>query len=293
MSYAPGQNYQLRYTLAVAMVLHGLLIFGITVGGIVTAKAPSADMEVTLSLQSSEEAPESAEFLASQNQLASGDGEQNDELTTTQQPLIADTRINAVDPYALPESTMAAQQDRPYRIITTIARTAWQIATRHSETAIEEAPEIDYSEKSLAELSLAIASLEARLAEKQQPESRKPRTLRLTSTSALASENADYVRQWRNRVENIGNLNYPQLARERQMRGDVRMLVGIQASGVVDEITLLSSSGEDVLDRAAMASIELASPFEPFPSSLASRYDRIEVIRTWQFRHDRLQPSAL
>ena len=77
------------------------------------------------------------------------------------------------------------------------------------------------------------------------------------------------------------------------MRGDVRMLVGIQASGVVDQITLLSSSGEEVLDRAAMESIQLASPFEPFPPSLAAQYERIEVIRTWQFRSDRLSGRSI
>ncbi len=72
----------------------------------------------------------------------------------------------------------------------------------------------------------------------------------------------------------------------------MRLLVKLLANGVVEEISILASSGSEVLDRAAIESIRLASPFEPFPASLAQKYDRIDVIRTWQFRKNKLTAKA-
>jgi len=293
MNYMPGQNYQFRYMLALALVLHGLLIFGITVGGATRASAPYDNtMEVVISVQPNSHAPEESDFRAAHNQLASGSSESQEELTTTQQAMLSAEQVNQTDPLVLASARSRAVDENLYRIITTSSNTQWQIAYQKNKTQENADTDNSFEHQSLADLSLAIASLEARLAESLQPESRKPRTLRVTSTSALASDNADYVRRWRDRVEDIGNLYYPQSARDMKLYGDVRLLVTILGSGIVEKISILSSSGEIILDKAAIESIQLASPFEPFPPSLAAQYERIEVIRTWQFRKDRLTARA-
>lgn len=296
MSYHPGQNYQFRYTLAVALLIHGLIIFGITVGGVVAQQTLTQNnaLEVVVSILPSETTPEESDFQASQNQLASGSGEQEQELTTTQQALLPDDTVNRSNPLVLLSSQPPLVEESPYRIITTSSNTSWHIQSTDKDA--EKSPdnaENPFEQQTLSELSLSIASLEARLAESLQPESKKPRTLRITSTSALASDNADYVRRWRDRVEEVGNLYYPQVARDKQLYGDVRLLVAILSSGIVEQISIRSSSGQDILDKAAIESIQLASPFEPFPPSLAAQYERIEVIRTWQFRKDRVTAKAL
>lgn len=288
MNYMPGQNYQIRYTLAIALVLHGLVMLATTLA-IISGAVQLNQSEVTLAVSSSEEIPLDAELLAQNNQLGSGQGDKHQELTVTQEALFADTKINQIDPIFLPKEDRGANEPIELRIITTTSESALFAPSRN--ISIEESDNngaINNERKTLADLSLEIASLEARLAEKQQPDGKKSRVLILTSASTLAADNAEYVHQWRNRVETVGNIHYPREARANQLYGDVRLLVKLQASGIVEEIIIMSSSGSTVLDSAAIESIRLASPFEPFPKSLANKYDRIDVIRTWQFRENRL-----
>ncbi|MDA7687247.1 energy transducer TonB [Pseudomonadales bacterium] len=288
MNYMPGQNYQIRYTLAIALVLHGLVMLATTLA-IISGAVQLNQSEVTLAVSSSEEIPLDAELLAQNNQLGSGQGDKHQELTVTQEALFADTKINQIDPIFLPKEDRGANEPIELRIITTTSESALFAPSR--DISIEESDNngaINNERKTLADLSLEIASLEARLAEKQQPDGKKSRVLILTSASTLAADNAEYVHQWRNRVETVGNIHYPREARANQLYGDVRLLVKLQASGIVEEIIIMSSSGSTVLDSAAIESIRLASPFEPFPKSLANKYDRIDVIRTWQFRENRL-----
>ena len=288
MNYMPGQNYQIRYTLAIALVLHGLVMLATTLA-IISGAVQLNQSEVTLAVSSSEEIPLDAELLAQNNQLGSGQGDKHQELTVTQEALFADTKINQIDPIFLPKEDRGANEPIELRIITTTSESALFAPSRN--ISIEESDNngaINNERKTLADLSLEIASLEARLAEKQQPDGKKSRVLILTSASTLAADNAEYVHQWRNRVETVGNIHYPREARANQLYGDVRLLVKLQASGIVEEIIIMSSSGSTVLDSAAIESIRLASPFEPFPQSLANKYDRIDVIRTWQFRENRL-----
>jgi protein TonB len=288
MNYMPGQNYQIRYTLAIALVLHGLVMLATTLA-IISGAVQLNQSEVTLAVSSSEEIPLDAELLAQNNQLGSGQGDKHQELTVTQEALFADTKINQIDPIFLPKEDRGANEPIELRIITTTSESALFAPSR--DISIEESDNngaINNERKTLADLSLEIASLEARLAEKQQPDGKKSRVLILTSASTLAADNAEYVHQCRNRVETVGNIHYPREARANQLYGDVRLLVKLQASGIVEEIIIMSSSGSTVLDSAAIESIRLASPFEPFPKSLANKYDRIDVIRTWQFRENRL-----
>ena len=290
MSYSPGQNYRLSYTVAIALAMHMVIIFWLVFNA--ESKAHVApQMEVTLSYHQSDEAPEDASFIAQSNQQGSGEAEKNDELTTLYQSPFNDAAINPVSPVtpiAIPEIEKHEQQIVELRIITTTGNAERSLVKK--ETPIDEidVSEDDNEEKTLTELSQEIASLEARLADKQQQFTRKPRVLTLSSASTIEAADANYVHQWRDRVESVGNRYYPQLARNKSLYGDVRLLVKLKANGVVEEISILASSGSEILDRAAIESIRLASPFDPFPKSLANKYDRIDVIRTWQFRKNRL-----
>ena len=294
MSYSPGQNYRLSYTVAIALAMHMVIIFWLVFNA--ESKAHVApQMEVTLSYHQSDEAPEDASFIAQSNQQGSGEAEKNDELTTLYQSPFNDAAINPVSPVtpiAIPEIEKHEQQIVELRIITTTGNAERSLVKK--ETPIDEidVSEDDNEEKTLTELSQEIASLEARLADKQQQFTRKPRVLTLSSASTIEAADANYVHQWRDRVESVGNRYYPQLARNKSLYGDVRLLVKLKANGVVEEISILASSGSEILDRAAIESIRLASPFDPFPKSLANKYDRIDVIRTWQFRKNRLTAKA-
>ena len=61
--------------------------------------------------------------------------------------------------------------------------------------------------------------------------------------------------------------------------------------GTLYEVQVLESSGQQVLDQAALRIVRLAAPFAPFTGDLAD-IDRLEIIRTWRFeRGDRLSSN--
>ena len=99
---------------------------------------------------------------------------------------------------------------------------------------------------------------------------------------------ADYVHRWREKVEAIGNRNYPEQSRRLGIYGDLRLLVAINRDGSLKDVEILSSSGHDVLDSAAVRIVRLAAPYPAFPPELRETADVLEIIRTWQFRQNRL-----
>ncbi|MEN9806975.1 MAG: hypothetical protein RL756_1495 [Pseudomonadota bacterium] len=102
---------------------------------------------------------------------------------------------------------------------------------------------------------------------------------RLTGGATRSAEEAAYLRAWRQRVERIGNANYPGGGVE----GQLRMLVVINADGTLVDARLLTSSGVPALDAAALRIVRLSAPFPAFPVELRRRFDQLEILRSWQF----------
>ena len=94
---------------------------------------------------------------------------------------------------------------------------------------------------------------------------------------------AAYMEAWRQKVERIGNLNYPEEARRRGLSGSLSLDVALNADGSVAELILRRSSGEKALDEAALRIVELAAPFARFPPSILKEVDVLHIERTWQF----------
>ena len=97
---------------------------------------------------------------------------------------------------------------------------------------------------------------------------------------------AAYVDNWRNKVERIGNLNYPTEARRQRLYGSLQLTVVLRADGEVDSVTLNRSSGHRVLDEAAMQVVRMAGPYDRFPEAIARDTDFISITRTWTFSRD-------
>lgn len=260
--------------LLLATLLHGGLIFGI--GFEQPRDAPaSPDLEITLAQHRSNERPEDAEYLAAHDQLGSGDRAESAPITTDQKALIEATELRDVDPLPL-----APEQGQ-----TPPAPAQPLIGTRDGPRREQAEPDADRPrlEPTAPPVSAVreIASLRARLDQQKQAYSKIPRTLVLTAASARSSEQADYLYRWIEWVETIGNRNYPEEARRKALFGELRLAVAIGRDGEVENIEILKSSGQRVLDQAAVRIVRLAAPFAPIPRSISA--DRIEVIRTWRF----------
>lgn len=94
---------------------------------------------------------------------------------------------------------------------------------------------------------------------------------------------AAYMEAWRAKVERVGNLNYPDEARRNQLTGSLILDVALNADGSLNELTLRRPSGHKVLDDAALRIVKLAAPFAPFPADFNADVDILHITRTWQF----------
>ena len=91
------------------------------------------------------------------------------------------------------------------------------------------------------------------------------------------------MQSWVARVERVGNINYPPEAREHNLLGSLVLAVSIRRDGSVDKVELIQSSGESVLDDAAIRIVELAGPYSAVPDVPGDSYDILHITRTWQF----------
>ena len=68
-------------------------------------------------------------------------------------------------------------------------------------------------------------------------------------------------------------------------------MVTVAANGNLQRIRVLESSGDARLDRAAQDTVVLAAPFPPFSEALAKRTPRLDIVRTWQFRSEKMESN--
>jgi protein TonB len=275
---------RLGFTLFLAAALHLALILGLGFT-LSEPKQISKTLEITLSTFKSEEKPKDADFLAQDNQQGSGTLEHKASPKTTEQATFQDTEVRKVTPPAAPPPST---QPEPAKTVVTTRSPQQQKAEVKQQTQPQPEPQSAPAFDS-SQLSAEIASLEAELAKDVERYAKRPRVSRQNSAATMRDISAWYRDEWRKKVERIGNLNYPDEARRQQIYGSLRMLVTINRDGTVQELRVIESSGQPVLDDAALRIVRLAAPFAPFTGELAQKYDQVEIIRTWRFeRGDRL-----
>jgi protein TonB len=260
---------RLRKTFSAALVLHFILLIGVSFT-LPSGSSPTTSMEVTLAFYQSEEAPDSADFLAQANQLGSGDQAQAIQPTTDQL-----SPFESRDQGHMPAIQQERSQVDSQSLLTSAGDTAKPQATNN------QAADLSSQQEQIADRD--IGAIRAELDRLQRAYSKLPRVLRMTSASAKSADEAAYMHYFEKRVEQVGNVNYPKEARIRRIFGQVQLVVALLANGNIKHIEVSKTSGSRLLDQAAVRSVRLASPYQPFPTELRNR-DEIHIIRTWQYQ---------
>ena len=243
---------KLGFALFLAVILHGLLILGISFSQ-EPSKMPSRVLDVTLTRAPRTPQPAQFDYLSEQNQQGKPLAEKPEEietLTTVSRPAVMASKAQQTDANAL-EPVPAALNRAPSR-----------------------------SQRLITDISQFRRAQNPNVLTPREPS----RIRRLSQVNAAASPDAFYLRSWQRKIEAVGNLNYPEAARRGGIYGSLRLLVAINANGSLKEVRLLQSSGEPILDQAAQNIIRLAQPFPPFSEALLKTTDVLEIVRTWQFR---------
>lgn len=272
---------RLSFTLFLAISIHLALILGVTFSDELDL-SPSPTIEVTLATHDDQSPPAEADFIAEANQQASGTEQEALEKTTDQTSEIFANEINEL----LPEPDARVEETTLEEKLILATEAAADEAVPDFDEIEQEANDSPLLTRSDTYESLAqeIASLEARIALENQSKAKGPRVKRLTSVSTKSAAEAAYLNMWRQRVERIGNTNYPEGA-----EGTLRMLVVIRQDGTLREVRLLDSSGNRELDAAAQRIVRMAAPYAEFSVEMRKNYEQLEIVRTWQFsRNGRL-----
>lgn len=130
----------------------------------------------------------------------------------------------------------------------------------------------------------------ARLRDQIQEQQRQPR-YHYAGPSARASDEALYLDQWRQRIEQTGTRHYPQ-QEGRQLYGELQMTVYIRRDGSLLRAEITRAAADPALNLAARRIVELAAPFAPLPPEVASGADVLVIARSWDFTRDTLRMQA-
>ena len=92
-----------------------------------------------------------------------------------------------------------------------------------------------------------------------------------------------YFDAWRQKVEQIGAMNYPTAASELGMFGSLRLTVSLNSDGTIKNLFINKSSGHKELDQAALNIVKLGEPYARFPAEMLKNVDIINITRRWKF----------
>jgi len=271
---------RLPLALLIAVVVHIALLFALNF------KPPQVRlphvMEVTLALHRSDQDNPTADFLAQANQQGSGSTADPRLLTSPHQSPFHSDVSNDIQPV---QQTAAAEEvdEVKRQVLVTSAASPLQHDNSVAQDIQKQQTEAQKDQVADTPESAEIATLEARLAAEENDYTKRTRVRTVSSISTRSSRDAAYLDAFRTKVEQIGNRNYPDQARARHMVGNVRLLVALNASGTIKDISILKSSGYRLLDDAAVRSVRMAAPFPPFPLEIRRDTDVLQIIRTWKF----------
>ena len=139
----------------------------------------------------------------------------------------------------------------------------------------------------LAEMALEMDRLEAQIAKQQSNYEKRPKRKNIGARTK-EYRFALYVESWRQKVERIGNMNYPEAAKTQKLYGQLQMTVSIKADGSLEGVEINKSSGSKILDEAAKRIVELAAPYARFPEDIKKDTDILSITRTWTFTQEDL-----
>lgn len=272
-----GPNERLSATLALAAILHGVVILGL--GFSLEDAAPvMPTLDVILTETQTIEAPKQADFIAQANNKGGGD---KDEARRPRESQLASVPKPdpGVAPIEMTQQAPAIEPDPKQRMLSTTASSPEQVdkPEEHPITTPQKLP----SGRELMQQSLEMARLAAEIERKQELYAKRPKR-KFISASTQAYEYASYMRDWVQKVERVGNANYPEQARIKNLSGKLVMTVAIRSDGSVEDIVLNKPSGVTIIDQAAMKIVRLAQPFAPIPKS-KDDVDVLHITRTWDF----------
>ncbi len=271
-----------------SFLVHMVIILGVTFTLPRLRDLPGLPtLEITLVQTASDKRTLDPEFLAQANQEGGGD---SDAAEIAKNPL----PVREISPVNRDFPTFQSSPQKRVRSEREIAALLAQNAAKKikAQEARPDKKELQLQPPTLglmarAEVLQERARLNAEISRTWQEFQKRPRH-KFLNARTQEYKYAAYMDAWRAKVESVGNLNYPSEAKRRHLTGNLLLDVALNADGSINEISVRRSSGQKILDDAAIRIVELSAPFAPFPPEIRADLDVLHITRTWKFNESGL-----
>lgn len=280
-SYLQSQTNRMSVSMTASALFHLIVLFGVTFH----IPAPQFDkiatsLEVVLVNSKTPTKPTKTELLAQEN-LDGGGNTDEDRRAKTPFPVLPKNKPSPDNSTAEKKVKQLEMEAKKLMAAIDPAKPSLPPDTRPNQS---EKSQITPDSADLLQRSLDIARLQAQIEEDHDSYQKRPKR-KFIGARTKEYRFARYVEDWRMKVERIGNLNYPEAARKDKLYGNLQLTVGIRADGSLESIGINRSSGEKILDDAAINIVKLAGQngFAPFPPDISRDTDILHITRTWVF----------
>ena len=267
---------RISFTLLLAGAAHAFIILGLGFELAANPATAPASIEVILTKTQNLQAPQDAKVIAEHNQLQSGSIDHDRRPASpavVEKSFYTDDQISSK---AAPENSGFMSENK--MVLHKNSTTGQLLSTRTSAHQ-------PVAPRELRKNRQNVAQLVSELREEKQLYARRPRINHIDTLSAKSAVEASYIRAWVEKVEIIGNINYPGLARQQKLSGTLVLSVLVNSDGQVLSSVIQQSSGKKILDNNAKKVVKLSSPFKQFPPEMRAQYDQLMITRTWIYQH--------
>jgi len=273
----PRRMSAIGVAIAVSVALHAVaLSLHFTIGA-GRDHDPNPPLEVALVNARSLTKPTKADLLAQANLDGGGNTEQKRQAKTPL-PALHETQRHDV---AVASSRQEVQDNTTHEMLTQL-RSVAAVPMPEPKPLAEPEPTVSPTANDIMQKTLEAIRLEAKIARDMDEYQKIPRRKHI-GAQAREYRFARYVEDWRMKVEQIGNTNYPTAARQKKLYGSLILTVFIRADGSVEKVEVNRKSGKRILDAAAVKIVEMAGPYAPFPDDIRRDTDILSITRTWTF----------
>lgn len=267
----------LAVTAFLSATLHAIVILGISFQTPLFKPSDAIDntLEVVLVNQRNDLEPDDAELVAQASNV--GGGISGEDASTP-------VPWKQVNPSEQQTVVMQSQSDVTVKQLTENVLTrdgkneftaAIEEREKQQKTVDKKAPVTTQQQIQLEKKRLA-----AKIKKDWQEYQKRPKR-EFYSPTTKKSDSAAYVKQWLEKVERIGNNNFPEEIRRKKLSGALIVDVAINANGTIRNVKLIKSSGNKLLDDTTIKFIRMAAPYKNFNKRMKDRIDIIHITRAY------------
>jgi len=272
----PAVDRRLWWAIGVSLLAHALLLSLHFAFPEASQVAREKALDIILVNARSARAPSDAQALAQANLDGGGN---TDEKRRASTPLPPTARQH--DGNDLQQMRRRVQElENAQRKMLTQAASLARVAA--AETRTDQPQPTPLSGRDLADAARAMARLEGEIAKMADEYNKRPQK-KFVGARAKEYGLAPYFDAWKQKIERIGTLNYPDEARGK-LYGRVVIFVELRVEdGSLYNAEISRSSGQKVLDQAAMRILRMAAPFGPIPREAMGGATVLSFAREWNF----------